>query len=286
MLLCLIPCFKVTGCGSVFHAVNQANKKLLKGYATSGVVACVCARHSLVQKNSVGDLQLGERCASSFPSCKFIADQRSHSYTNTDYILASVLKTVTVERVAISYDIACKWSIHLPKRFAVNHPGVNIKKLELSYFIPKFHLPGHGASCQTKYSFNYAKGVGRTHGETVEQEWAHINLAATSTREMGPGARHLALDDHWGGWNWKKILGMGNLLRQSLVKALKMKGKHAAVNEKFDATISDELREEWRTMVRDWEKDNSKPNPFTHTEKGKNPTRFTPHDAHIVQPAS
>ena len=51
--------------------------------------------------------------------------------------------------------------------------------------------------------------MGRTHGETVEQEWAYINLAALSTREMGPGARHSALDDSWGGWNWKKILGLG-----------------------------------------------------------------------------
>jgi hypothetical protein len=58
--------------------------------------------------------------------------------------------------------------------------------------------------CQVRYSFNYTHGVGRTHGETVEQEWAYINLAALSTREMGPGARHSALDDSWGGWNWKK----------------------------------------------------------------------------------
>ena len=51
--------------------------------------------------------------------------------------------------------------------------------------------------------------MGRTHGETVEQEWAYINLAALSTREMGPGARHTALDDSWGGWNWRKVLGLG-----------------------------------------------------------------------------
>ena len=47
------------------------------------------------------------------------------------------------------------------------------------------------------------------HGETVEQEWAYINLAALSTHEMGPGACHSALDDSWGGWNWRKILGLG-----------------------------------------------------------------------------
>ena len=133
------------------------------------------------------------------------------SYINTDYILASVLNNVSVHNVVISYDIACKWSIHLLKRFSQNHPDLDIEKFQLSYLIPKFHLPGHGAACQAEYSFNFTKGVGRTHGETVEQEWAHINLAALSTREMGPGARHLALDDSWSWWNWKKVLGMGTV---------------------------------------------------------------------------
>lgn len=131
------------------------------------------------------------------------------SYINTDYILASVLNDVTVRNDMISYDIACKWSIHHLKCFAQNHPDLDIEKFQFCYLIPKFHLPGHGASCQAEYSFNFTKGVGRTHGETVEQEWAHINLAALSTREMGPGARHLALDDSWSWWNWKKVLGMG-----------------------------------------------------------------------------
>jgi len=194
---------------------------------------------------------------------------------------------VTVQRVTISYDIACKWSINHLKRFSENHPDLDVGKFKFSYYVPKFHLPGHGAPCQTNYSFNYARGVGRTHGETVEQEWAHINLAALSTREMGPGARHLTLDDNWGGWNWKKTLGMGtmgslklvpvndeprfpgDLLLRSLLKALVMKSKHTAVNEKFDAMFSDELRREWKGMIRDWEINKSKPNPFTHTEKGE-----------------
>ena len=54
---------KVTSCGSDFHAVNQANRKSTKDYIASGIVACVCARHSLMMKNGVGDLQRGERYA-------------------------------------------------------------------------------------------------------------------------------------------------------------------------------------------------------------------------------
>ena len=136
--------------------------------------------------------------------------QPLHRYINTDYVVASVMKELAVHKVIISYDIACKWSIHHLERISDNHPDLNVDDLEISYLVPKFHLPAHGTSCQTDYSFNYAKGVGRTHGETVEQGWANVNLAALSTREMGPGARHLALDDIWSGWNWNKILGMGN----------------------------------------------------------------------------
>lgn len=68
---------------------------------------------------------------------------------------------------------------------------------------------GHGFECRTRYSFNWQPGVGRTHGETVEQEWSHINGAVLMTREMGSGARHAALDDHWGGWNWRKLVDIG-----------------------------------------------------------------------------
>lgn len=62
---------------------------------------------------------------------------------------------------------------------------------------------------------------------------------------------------------------LGGLLLRSLVKALIMKEEHTAVNEKFDAMFSDELRDKWMGMIRDWERDKTKPNPFTHIEKGK-----------------
>lgn len=48
-------------CGSEFHAVNQANTRFSKDYSVTGVGAVVCARHALVRKNGVGDLQKGER---------------------------------------------------------------------------------------------------------------------------------------------------------------------------------------------------------------------------------
>lgn len=134
---------------------------------------------------------------------------RNIRYINTDYIVASYLRRCEVRDIKISYDIACKWSINLQERFKKLHKDIDLSTFTITYLVPKFHLPAHGTKCQTQYSFNYTRGVGRTHGETVEQEWAYINLAALSTREMGPGARHSALDDSWSGWNWRKTLGLG-----------------------------------------------------------------------------
>jgi hypothetical protein len=137
-------------------------------------------------------------------------------YINTDYIVASYLQRCQVRDIKISYDIACQWSINLHSRFEAQHEDVDLSEFSITHLVPKFHLPAHGAKCQARYSFNYTRGVGRTHGETVEQEWAYINLAALSTREMGPGARHSALNDSWGGWNWRKLLGLGEYNDDSL----------------------------------------------------------------------
>lgn len=128
-----------------------------------------------------------------------------------DYIILSSLKGEEQKRLNISYDVACSWSKHFEQRMMEHYPELLQlpRQIIIRKFIPKKHLPTHGLDCRTKYSFNFLPGVGRTHGETVEQEWSHINGAVLMTREMGSGARHAALDDHWGGWNWRKLVGIG-----------------------------------------------------------------------------
>lgn len=207
-------------------------------------------------------------------------------YINTDYIVASYLQRCQVRDVKISYDIACKWSINLRDRFRARHQNVDLSKFTITHLIPKFHLPAHGEKCQTRYSFNYTRGVGRTHGETVEQEWAYINLAALSTREMGPGARHSALDDSWGGWNWGKILGLGkffrlspttlshlsfigSLLEVNLIKAKEMASIQRKAANDFTATFSLDTISQWKRMVQEWEENPSRPNPYISNDRGK-----------------
>lgn len=129
--------------------------------------------------------------------------------------MLSTLKHEDIKDLKLSYDIACSWSKHVRSR-ADDFYTVEMRFSDgtvIVFLIPKFHLPAHGIACRTKYSFNFVRFVGRTHGETVEQEWSHINGAVLMTREMGSGARHAALDDHWGGWNWMKLLTLGEYPR-------------------------------------------------------------------------
>lgn len=158
----------------------------------------------------------------------------NYSQCNIDYIVLSTLKHEDQKDIKLSYDIACSWSKHVEEHIKTHYP-VTLQLKDgtfITFLIPKFHLPAHGVKCRTKFSFNFNRNapiilstcfpdayspkidrfVGRTHGETIEQEWSHINGAVLMTREMGPGARHAALDDHWGGWNWMKLVTLGELL--------------------------------------------------------------------------
>lgn len=82
-------------------------------------------------------------------------------------------------------------------------------KTEVDVAIPGWHINGHGVTCRDSFNLSYMEGVGRTVGEDVETIWAGTNLLAPSVREMGPAARHDTLNDHWNGWNFRKIVGFG-----------------------------------------------------------------------------
>lgn len=58
-------------------ALDHANSKFSRGYATTGVGVGMCARHEFIQKNGVGDLQKGERC---------VYLHRSSHFTQSSYI--------------------------------------------------------------------------------------------------------------------------------------------------------------------------------------------------------
>jgi len=130
-----------------------------------------------------------------------------------DYLFLSTMTHSDVHVINVSYDIACQWNKHLWERMSRYPTEIHFSHTTkvVTFLVPKFHLPAHISACQTNFSFNLIKGMARTDGEAPERGWSNINPVATSTREMGPGSRRDALDDHFSDWNWRKMSNFGTL---------------------------------------------------------------------------
>ena len=126
-----------------------------------------------------------------------------------DYLFYKSLWACTLVMLIVSYDIACQWSVYLKRRMANLDYSFLDRWAHVIYLVPKFHLPAHVIGCRTRFSFNFTKGIGRTDGEAPERGWAEVNPLAASTKEMGPGSRRDTLDAHFGDYNWRKFVGMG-----------------------------------------------------------------------------
>ncbi|KAG2127505.1 hypothetical protein DEU56DRAFT_872776 [Suillus clintonianus] len=228
------------------NAVNMAETKSSQGLAATGVGTVDCARHNMKRPNGVGDLQKGEK------------------YLNMDYLFFSSLRHSTVDALNVSYDIACQWHKHLWSRMLSLPPShhLNYVARTIRFFVPKFHLPAHVSKCQTIFSFNFTRFVGRTDGEAPERGWSNINPVASSTKAMGPGCRRDTLDDHFGDWNWKKVVGLGSFLLLKIKEAQTEKAEHGAAFEEFDSVISSENRMAWKAEMEAWEEN---PNNTTVT---------------------
>ncbi|KAF7441031.1 hypothetical protein PC9H_001380 [Pleurotus ostreatus] len=239
-------------CDSELRAVDHANKRRSQGYVSTGVAGVICARHGLVRRNGLGNLQKGER------------------YANTDFIVLSTLKDHPFTRLVLSYDICCQWSRNLWNRITGFPEDIRLSREafdRIAFVIPKFHLYGHGDKCQIAYSLNYLPWSAETDGEDPERWWSHINPVSMSTKVMGPGSRADTIDDHAAAWNWRKIVNFGKSLLSHYQKAILMSARHAALHAEYSAEFSEADLTAWTQLIIDWEIDRSKPNPFEEKEK-------------------
>ncbi|KAG1889045.1 uncharacterized protein F5891DRAFT_1131886 [Suillus fuscotomentosus] len=234
------------------NAVNMADTKSSRGLAATGVGTVDCACHDMKLANGVGDLQKGEK------------------YLNMDYLIFSALaRFSTLSTINFSYDIACQWHKklwdHLPT--LPPHLQFNREGKTVNFFVPKFYIAAHIESCQTQFSFNWTPGVGRTDGEAPERGWANINRVASSTKEMGPGARRDTLNDQFSNWNWKKITALGKTMLRKMTEAVIAQKEHRLALWELESSINDSevgaaSLAAWRTEIEAWEMDCSQPNPF------------------------
>ena len=132
-------------------------------------------------------------------------------YINMDYLFFSTIEGSELTDLVVSYDITCQWSLKIWEHMAQYSHQLHYNPIgrKVTFLVPKFHLPAHIEKCQISFSFNLTPRVRKTDGEAPEQGWADINCVATSMQEMGPGSHQDTLDDHFGDWNWKKIMLLG-----------------------------------------------------------------------------
>ncbi|KAJ7839042.1 hypothetical protein B0H14DRAFT_3458992 [Mycena olivaceomarginata] len=208
-------------------AVDEPDREA-RGTASSGIGTVDCARHNMKRPNGVGDLQKGER------------------YINMDFMLwRSLEHHDDIVQLYVSYDIVCQWHKNVWQRLAQYAPRLRLRGTKRYYcwLIPKFHLPAHIEACNILFSFNLTPFVAQTDGEAPERGWANANPLASSTKEMGPGARRDALDDHFNDWNHKKIL------------------------LETELALPKDVVQTWTRAMELWEEDSANPNPFKVTEK-------------------
>ncbi|KAF8991711.1 hypothetical protein BDQ17DRAFT_1392943 [Cyathus striatus] len=227
---------EINSCESQHDAIVWAGIRSTPGYAISGAGLTLCARHSLVRPNGVGDLQKGEK------------------YCNMDFIVLSSLKNLQLPRIVITYDIGCQWSKNLRKHINNMPPDLHIPhNTIIDVGVPSWHINAHGDACRSNFSLMHMPGA-------VETSWANTNPLAASLREMGSANRHESLDNHWNSWNFHKIIGL--LFIKKYKDACSMSAAHSDIFQKFTATFPESVIKNWEDRILAWEKDKMKTNPY------------------------
>ncbi|KAJ7225376.1 hypothetical protein GGX14DRAFT_386277 [Mycena pura] len=231
-----------------FAALMQKETRLTTGLRVSGVGGCVCARHGVVRPLGLGDLQKGER------------------YSNMDYVFLSSLEGAGVERLTVSYDIACQWQVHLLERaqhiLEKTNINTDVSKYDIQYALPVWHAGAHELDCQVQNSLAYTPGAGKTDGEGIERTWSVLNPVAWATKEMGEGSRHDMVEDKVDHINFGKNISQGHTLARKLIVAIAEGQNQVADFKDLDRTVQKDLKADWRQRIDTWVMDKSKPNPY------------------------
>ncbi|KAJ7133853.1 hypothetical protein C8R46DRAFT_923494 [Mycena filopes] len=249
---------EISSC-SGFQAMFLANAKRVKGLRVTGVAGVTCARHNMWRPNGIGDLQVGER------------------FCNMDFVFFSAVLGFVLTYLVLSYDIACQFSKNIWTRMAKlpSKLHLNIDMENVRWMVPNFHLPPHKIGCHSAFSFHWLWGAGRTHGETVEQNWEFLNGIAASTKLMGLGARHTALEGLFSFHNFRRLVAHRRLLKERMAEGIVDGKAHRDSFEAFNEGMSQVPGVDvgaWRVWVDKWEKErhveNEKGSPYELLEDG------------------
>ncbi|KAJ7874250.1 hypothetical protein B0H13DRAFT_1894635, partial [Mycena leptocephala] len=177
---------------------------------------------------------------------------------NMDFIVFSAILNAILFYLIISYDIACQYSKRIWDRMPALPEEFHIKiPTSCAWFkVPNFHLPPHKPPCHSPFSFHWMWGAGRTHGETVEQNWEFTNDAAASTKMMGLGTRHATLENLFGFHNWRRLVAWRGIFARRMKENVTEGQIHWDAFDVFSLALEEKLPDQvasWKAWVHDWE---------------------------------
>ncbi|KAG1894210.1 uncharacterized protein F5891DRAFT_1131024 [Suillus fuscotomentosus] len=140
-------------------------------------------------------------------------------------------------------------------RLAGSH-AIKITYSSLLHVHPVLHSEIPPQSTHRRVSAEFFIQLDQTHRTNGREAPKH-----GCTKEMGPGSRRDTLDNHFGDWNWKKIIVLGLFFFSFIILCQVEKGIWEALTE-LENTIQPTLIIQWRKEVEAWEEDNSNSNPF------------------------
>ncbi|KAF8869347.1 hypothetical protein BD779DRAFT_1457769, partial [Infundibulicybe gibba] len=80
-----------------------------------------------------------------------------------------------------------------------------------------------------------------------------------------PGSRRDTLDNHFGDYNWRKVIGLGPMLLRKVKEAGAERGEHVADFLELSASVARDYPQQvaqWTADVQAWEQDRTRANPF------------------------
>ena len=116
-----------------------------------------------------------------------------------------------MQRVILSYDIACQWGKHMIRRFETNQlPGLQIPEILLAVGV--WHIYAHVKKCFGRFAPVYLLHAGLIDGEIVETLWSRLNPILESCQTMSLANREETINYHMNDINKKKNTEMSKRL--------------------------------------------------------------------------
>ncbi|KAF9039085.1 hypothetical protein BJ165DRAFT_1531200 [Panaeolus papilionaceus] len=145
---------------------------------------------------------------------------------------------------------------------------IDSQKTQLDFAVPSWHINGHGQSCRENFNIGFMPGAARTCGEEVEIPWSISNALGPSLAEMAVGAQHDTLNDHFAGWNFRRIVSLRTHLIRRLKEAIKQSKRQEEIYEQLTSTFDERVIDTWSDMMDKWNNDHSAPNPYEEPQCG------------------